>query len=61
MNASVGKLVAAGRLGAPSYARLRGIGILLPFLILFAVLSLTSSSFATRVNPSTSSTSSRRR
>jgi ribose transport system permease protein len=50
MNASVGKLVAAGRLGAPSYARLRGIGILLPFLILFAVLSLTSSSFATRVN-----------
>jgi ribose transport system permease protein len=48
VNAAVGRLLAAGRLGAP--ARLRGIGILLPFLILFTVLSLTSSSFATKVN-----------
>ena len=34
----------------PLAARLRGVGILLPFLILFAVLSLTSSSFATKAN-----------
>src|SRR5205823_14230619 len=33
-----------------TYARLRGAGILVPFLILFAVLSLASSSFATKVN-----------
>jgi ribose transport system permease protein len=33
-----------------TYARLRGAGILAPFLILFAVLSLTSSSFATKTN-----------
>ena len=33
-----------------TYARLRGAGILVPFLILFAVLSLTSSSFATKTN-----------
>jgi ribose transport system permease protein len=33
-----------------TYSRLRGAGILLPFLILFAVLSLTSSSFATKTN-----------
>ena len=41
--------VAAWRRRA-SYARLRGAGILVPFLILFAVLSLTSSSFATTTN-----------
>lgn len=52
MNAEVGKLVAAGRLklDAPTTARIRRVGILLPFLILFTVLSLTSSSFATKVN-----------
>jgi ribose transport system permease protein len=50
VNAAVGKAVAAERLGTPLAARLRGIGILLPFLILFTVLSLTSASFATRVN-----------
>jgi len=33
-----------------TYARLRGAGILIPFLILFTVLSLTSSSFATKTN-----------
>jgi ribose transport system permease protein len=33
-----------------TYARLRGAGILGPFLILFTVLSLTSSSFATKTN-----------
>ena len=31
-------------------ARVRGAGILIPFLILFAVLALTSSSFATKPN-----------
>jgi ribose transport system permease protein len=30
--------------------RLRGVGILIPFLILFVVLSVTSSSFATKAN-----------
>jgi ribose transport system permease protein len=50
VNATVGKVVAAGRLRAPGAARLRRVGILLPFLALFLVLSLTSSSFATRVN-----------
>ena len=30
--------------------RIRSVGILVPFLILFAILSLTSSSFATKVN-----------
>jgi ribose transport system permease protein len=33
-----------------TYSRLRGAGIVLPFLILFGVLSLTSSSFATKTN-----------
>jgi ribose transport system permease protein len=33
-----------------TYSRLRGAGILIPFLILFTVLSLTSSSFATKTN-----------
>jgi ribose transport system permease protein len=49
MNTAVGK-VTAGRLQSPTVARLRGAGILIPFVILFAVLSLTSDSFATRVN-----------
>jgi len=49
VNTAVGK-VTAGRLGSPAAARLRGAGILIPFVILFAVLSLTSDSFATRVN-----------
>jgi predicted ABC-type sugar transport system permease subunit len=31
-------------------SRLRGVGILLPFTILFVVLSLTSSSFFTKAN-----------
>jgi ribose transport system permease protein len=50
VNAAVGKVVEADRLATPLAARLRGIGILLPFLILFTILSLTSASFATRVN-----------
>jgi len=33
-----------------TYARLRSAGILVPFLILFTVLSLTSESFATKTN-----------
>jgi len=47
---AAGRFAAARRYGAPTSARVRRVGILLPFLILFAVLSLTSSSFATRVN-----------
>jgi ribose transport system permease protein len=50
LNAAAAKLVARGRLDAPAVTRLRRVGILIPFLILFAVLSLTSSSFATKVN-----------
>jgi ribose transport system permease protein len=46
----IAKLDAAKRLGAPTSARIRGVGILVPFLILFVVLTVTSSSFATRVN-----------
>jgi ribose transport system permease protein len=38
------------RFRAATYSRLRGAGILLAFLILFTVLSLTSSAFPTRVN-----------
>jgi ribose transport system permease protein len=49
VNTAVGK-VTAGRLRSPAAARLRGAGILIPFVILFGVLSLTSDSFATRVN-----------
>jgi ribose transport system permease protein len=33
-----------------TYARIRGVGILVPFVVLFTVLSLTSSSFPTRTN-----------
>jgi ribose transport system permease protein len=50
VNAHVGRVVAAGRLRTPRAARLRRAGIVLPFLILFAVLSLTSGSFATKPN-----------
>jgi ribose transport system permease protein len=39
-----------GRRRQVTYARLRGAGILVPFLILFTVLSVTSSSFATKTN-----------
>jgi ribose transport system permease protein len=50
VNAAAAKLAARGRLDTPALVRLRRVGILIPFLILFAVLSLTSSSFATKVN-----------
>lgn len=50
MSVDAGKVDAPGRLGAPISERLRRVGILLPFLILFIVLSLSSSSFPTRVN-----------
>jgi ribose transport system permease protein len=42
--------VRAHRLFQSAFTRVRGAGILIPFLILFAVLSLTSSSFATKPN-----------
>ena len=35
---------------SPAVTRLRSVGILLPFVILFAVLAITSSSFATKPN-----------
>jgi ribose transport system permease protein len=41
---------AAGWRQRETYARVRAIGILVPFLVLFTVLSLTSSSFPTRTN-----------
>jgi ribose transport system permease protein len=50
VNAAVERLVAAGRTRAPAARRIRRVGILIPFVILFAILALTSSSFATRVN-----------
>jgi ribose transport system permease protein len=50
VNAAAAKLVARGRLDAPALTRLRRVGILIPFVILFAVLSLTSESFATKTN-----------
>jgi ribose transport system permease protein len=50
VNAAAAKLAARGRLDTPALTRLRRVGILIPFAILFAVLSLTSSSFATRTN-----------
>jgi ribose transport system permease protein len=50
VNAQAESAAPARRLPAATYARLRGAGILIPFLILFAVLSLTSDSFATKVN-----------
>ncbi len=50
MNAYVSRLIEAARTNQTTSARLRGAGILVPFLILFAVLSLTSGSFATQPN-----------
>jgi ribose transport system permease protein len=50
MTTAAGRFAVARRLGSPTGSRLRKVGILLPFLILFLVLSLTSSSFATKVN-----------
>jgi ribose transport system permease protein len=50
VNAAAAKLVARGRLDTPALTRLRRVGILIPFVILFAVLSLTSESFATKTN-----------
>jgi ribose transport system permease protein len=50
VNTFVSKLAVAGRLNTRTSAWLRGAGILIPFAILFAVLSLTSSSFATKPN-----------
>jgi ribose transport system permease protein len=50
MNAVVSKLAGAGRLNRQSSDKVRSAGILFPFLILFTVLSLTSSSFATKPN-----------
>jgi ribose transport system permease protein len=50
VNAQVAGAVAGRTRRRTTYARLRSAGILAPFLALFAVLSLTSSSFATRTN-----------
>jgi ribose transport system permease protein len=43
-------VASAGRRHLPGTAALRNAGILIPFLVLFAILSLTSDSFATRAN-----------
>jgi ribose transport system permease protein len=50
VSAAAAKVGLQRRLDTPAVVRLRRIGILLPFLILFITLSLTSSSFPTRVN-----------
>jgi ribose transport system permease protein len=50
VSAAAAKVGLQRRLDTPAMVRLRRIGILLPFLILFITLSLTSSSFPTRVN-----------
>ena len=50
MSATLDKLVPPGTFDTPAFVRLRRVGILLPFTILFVVLSLTSSSFFTKVN-----------
>jgi ribose transport system permease protein len=50
VSAAAAARIAQRSLGTPALTRLRRVGILLPFLILFLILSLTSSSFATRVN-----------
>ena len=50
MSATLDKLVPPGTFDTPAFVRLRRVGILLPFAILFVVLSLTSSSFFTKVN-----------
>jgi ribose transport system permease protein len=50
VSAAAAKFFSAGRFNAPVVARARRAGILLPFLVLFGVLSLTSPSFPTKVN-----------
>jgi ribose transport system permease protein len=50
VSSEAGKLARGIPVRTPSASRLRGAGVLIPFLILFAVLSLTSDSFATRTN-----------
>ena len=50
MNVHAGSVPRARRVPWLTSARVRAAGILIPFLILFAVLSLTSDSFATKVN-----------
>ena len=50
MNTMVSKLAAAGQLSTRPSAWARSVGILIPFAILFTVLSVTSSSFATKPN-----------
>jgi ribose transport system permease protein len=50
MSLSVEPTVAAGWRGRTTWEQLRRVGILFPFLVLFTVLSLSSSSFATTTN-----------
>jgi ribose transport system permease protein len=50
VNTHVDSVLGTRRFSVATSARLRSAGILIPFLILFTVLSLTSNSFATRVN-----------
>ena len=50
MSAHAGGAPQTRRLPLLTSARVRGAGILIPFLILFTILSLTSDSFATKVN-----------
>ena len=50
MNVHAGSVAGERRVPWLTPARVRGAGILIPFLILFTILSLTSSSFPTRVN-----------
>ena len=49
MNTHAADATLAARVRSP-VARVRSVGILIPFVLLFAVLSLTSASFPTRVN-----------
>ena len=50
MSVSVEPTAAAGWRGRTTWEQLRRVGILFPFLVLFAVLSLSSYSFATTTN-----------
>ena len=50
MSVSVEPTAAAGWRGRTTWEQLRRVGILFPFLVLFTVLSLSSSSFATTTN-----------
>jgi ribose transport system permease protein len=50
VSAHAGGATRSRRLPMLTSARVRGAGILIPFLILFTILSLTSDSFATKVN-----------